>query len=89
MKELTRRDFLKGALAGTAASGLVCGTAIFHELIDEEHGVTYSETIKGTGALETDEPEEPTKPTEPEEPEEPTEPTEPEEEQDEEQEEGT
>ena len=52
MKELSRRDFLKGALAGTAAAALtsVTGVAAFAE----EKGIytpgTYSATAKGIGS---------------------------------------
>ncbi len=52
MKELSRRDFLKGALAGTAAAALttVTGAAAFAE----EKGIyapgTYSATAKGIGS---------------------------------------
>ncbi len=52
MKELSRRDFLKGALAGTAAAALTSVTGV--TAFAEEKGIytpgTYSATAKGIGS---------------------------------------
>ena len=52
MKELSRRDFLKGALAGTAAAALTTVTGV--SAFAEEKGIytpgTYSATAKGIGS---------------------------------------
>ena len=52
MKELSRRDFLKGALAGTAAAALTTVTGV--TAFAEEKGIytpgTYSATAKGIGS---------------------------------------
>ena len=52
MKELSRRDFLKGALAGTAAAALTTVTGV--SAFAEEKGIytpgTYSASAKGIGS---------------------------------------